>query len=274
MEICVCVKQVPDIRDIKIDRKTNNLIREGGTNVINPFDEYALKAALMLKEKFGGSINVITMGPGSAKRVLADCIAQGADEAYLITGNEFAGADTLATSYTLSMGIRSIENTRNKKFDLIICGQQTIDGETAQVGAELAEMLSISQVTGVYEICMEDSDECRIVVKRGRDLGYEKLSAALPLLLTVSKMKEALAPPSVRAKIKASGYAVNILDKTSISGLDTERCGMSGSATKVRQTYVIDNSIEDPVIFTQLNDAAEKELERSLENILHLFRNE
>ena len=265
MEICVCVKQVPDIREIKIDRETNNLIRQGVTNVINPFDEYALKAGINLRNCFGGGLCVLTMGPESAVSMLKNCIACGADEAYLISGSEFAGADTLSTSYTLSMGIRTIEEMQGKRFDLIICGQQAIDGETAQVGPEVAQMLDLAQVTGVYEIDKPAAGDGEIIVKRALDLGYEKLSIALPALISVTKMKEGLPPPSIRAKINSSSYHVKRLDKNNISGLDIERCGIRGSATRVKSTYVISHSVEGAKVFNGLNEEAQSELKKLLE---------
>src|SRR6056297_553406 len=142
MKIIVCVKQVPDTTEVKIDSETNTLIRKGVPSIVNPFDRNALEAAVQLKEEHGGTVIVLSMGPPQAKDALKECLSVGADEAYLVSDKAFSGADTLATSYTLAAAIKKIGN-----YDLIICGKQAIDGDTAQVGPEIAEHLDIAQVT-------------------------------------------------------------------------------------------------------------------------------
>ena len=139
MEIVVCVKQVPDTTEVKIDPQTNTLIRQGVPSIVNPFDKNAVEAALQLKEKHGGKVTVISMGPPQAKEALKECVAMGADAAILISDRAFGGADTLATSYTLAAAIRKLGT-----YDVILCGKQAIDGDTAQVGPEVAEHLGIS----------------------------------------------------------------------------------------------------------------------------------
>jgi len=142
MDIIVCIKQVPDTTEVKINPETNTLIREGVPSIVNPFDENAVEAALQLKEKHGGKVTVITMGPSQAAEALRTTIAMGADEAILVSDRAFAGSDTWATSYTLSQTIKKLG-----KFDLIICGKQAIDGDTAQVGPGFAVWLGIPQIT-------------------------------------------------------------------------------------------------------------------------------
>ena len=180
MNIIVCIKQVPDTTKVKIDPETNTLVREGVESIINPFDIYALEEAIRLKEKIGGNVTVLTMGPPQAAEVLREAIAMGADDVYLLSDKAFAGADTLATSYTLSKGIEKVG-----QFDLIICGKQTMDGDTAQVGSEIAQKLGIPVVTYVSKI--EDIENGQIKLKRMVEDGYEVIETETPLLMTVIK---------------------------------------------------------------------------------------
>ncbi|MBU1614205.1 electron transfer flavoprotein subunit beta/FixA family protein, partial [bacterium] len=158
MNIIVCIKQVPETHNVRINPETNTLIREGVESIVNPFDENALEAALQLREKHGGKITVLSMGPPQAETSLRHTIAMGVDEAVLLSDRAFAGADTLATAYTLSSGIRKMGD-----FDLILCGKQAIDGDTAQVGPELAEILGIAQAAYVRKIEVKDG---RLEVER------------------------------------------------------------------------------------------------------------
>ena len=147
MKIAVCIKQVPDTTDVKIDPKTNTLVREGVASITNPFDEYAVEEALLIKEKHGGEIHVISMGPPQAIDILKNAFAVGADKVYLVSDKAFAGADTLATAYALSKTIQMIGGV-----DLVICGKQAIDGDTAQVGPGIATRLGIPQLTYVSKV--------------------------------------------------------------------------------------------------------------------------
>ena len=142
MNILVCIKQVPDTTEIKIDPVKHTLIREGVPSIVNPFDACALEMAVRLKEKEGGKVIVISMGPAQAKNALKECLAVGADQAFLVTDRAFGGSDTLATSYILSRAIAAVEAKTGEKFDLIFCGKQAIDGDTAQVGPQIAERLN------------------------------------------------------------------------------------------------------------------------------------
>ena len=169
MKIAVCIKQVPDTTDVKIDPKTNTLVREGVASITNPFDEYALEEALLIKEKHGGEIHVISMGPPQASEVLKNALAVGADKVYLVSDRAFAGADTLATAYTVAKTIQAIV----KEVDLVICGKQAIDGDTAQVGPGIATRLGIPQLTYVSKIKEIDPAKKRIVVERMLEDGKE-----------------------------------------------------------------------------------------------------
>ncbi|GFP36027.1 electron transfer flavoprotein beta subunit, partial [Candidatus Hakubella thermalkaliphila] len=183
MHAVVCIKQVPDTTDVKIDRKTNTLIREGVPSIVNPFDIHAIEEALRLKDRFGGRVTVISMGPSQARESLKKAISYGVDEAILISDRAFAGADTLATSYVLAQTIRAIGD--KEPVDLVLCGKQAIDGDTAQVGPGIATRLGISQLTYVVKIRSIDLEKKEIVVERQLEGGREALRAELPALLTV-----------------------------------------------------------------------------------------
>jgi electron transfer flavoprotein beta subunit len=182
MRFIVCVKQVPDIEEIKnvkTDPKTGTLIREGISSILNPFDEYAVEEAVRLKEKFGGEVVAITMGPPQANDVLIGCLSMAVDRAILLSDLSFAGADTVATSFTLAEAIKKIG-----KFDVIFCGQQAIDGDTGQVGPMLAENLRIPHISYVNKVEVENK---RVTARREIEDGYETLQTKIPVLLTVVK---------------------------------------------------------------------------------------
>lgn len=229
MEIVVCVKQVPDTTEVKIDPITNTLIRQGVPSIVNPFDKNALEAALQLKEKNGGKVTVISMGPPQAKDALKECLAMGADEAILVSDRAFGGADTLATSYSLSAAIRKLA-----KYDVIICGKQAIDGDTAQVGPELAEHLGIAQVTYVANVSMEQDT---VRVEREHEDGYEIIKTKLPLLISVIKSKE-FEPrfPSVRGTMKANRTEIPVWTAANLQA-DAKKIGLQGSPTKVSKIF-------------------------------------
>lgn len=229
MKIIVCIKQVPESTSVKIDPDTYTLIRQGVKSIINPFDMNAIEAALQLKESQSGQVVVISMGPPQAEESLREAISLGADEAILLSDRTFAGADTLATSYTLSMGIKKIG-----KFDLIICGKQAIDGDTAQVGPELAEMLDIPQVCWVRKI-VEIRNQT-IVVERALEDGYEVVETQLPALLTVVKEINEPRLPSLRGKLNAKKKEIPIWGAQEL-GTSRDEVGLAGSATQVIRTF-------------------------------------
>ena len=184
MNILVCVKQVPDTTEIKIDPVTNTLIRKGVPSIVNPFDGYAVEAAARIKDKNPDTkIVVLSMGPEQAKAALKDCLAIAADKAYLVSDRAFGGSDTLATSYIISETIKKIEDLEGK-FDLIFCGKQAIDGDTAQVGPEIAEHLDLPQVTYGLEAEVVDG---KVQVKKEVEEGLEIIAATMPSVVTFTK---------------------------------------------------------------------------------------
>jgi len=229
MNILVCVKQVPDTTEIKIDPHSNTLIRTGVPSILNPFDAYALEMAVRLKEKNGGTVTAISMGPEQAKNVLKECLSVGADQAFLVSDRIFGGSDTLATSYILSAAICKLG-----EFDVIFCGKQAIDGDTAQVGPELAEHLDIAQVTYVVEV--EATDRI-LTVLREIDERYEKIETQIPTLLTVNKTAFEPRYPTVKSKLTANRTTINTITSADLD-LDLTRIGLKGSPTKVKKTFV------------------------------------
>lgn len=229
MDIIVCIKQVPDTTDVKIDPKTNTLIREGIPCRINPFDENAIEESLRLKERYGGKVTVITMGPLQAIEALKDAYAMGSDEVILISDKNFAGSDTYATSYILSTAIKKIG-----KYDLILCGKQAIDGDTAQVGPGIAEHLGIPQITYVRKII--EMTDTSIIVERATETGYEKVKAELPVLLTVLKEINVPRYPSLKGKIMAKRLQIPVWGLNDL-GCDTSKIGLEGSPTQVIKIF-------------------------------------
>ncbi|MFH0839216.1 MAG: electron transfer flavoprotein subunit beta/FixA family protein [Candidatus Omnitrophota bacterium] len=229
MKIIVCIKQVPDTTDVKIDPKTNTLVREGVESIINPFDMYAIEEGLRIREKIGGSVTVVSMGPPQAEEALKEAISFGADEAYLISDRAFAGSDTLATSYTLSCAIKKIN-----PFDLILCGKQAIDGDTAQVGPGIAVWLDIPQITFVKRI--EEIKEGYIKAERMVEEGYEVIESQLPCLITVVKEINEPRLPSLKGKLRAKKYIVKKLTTNDLSS-DPDKIGLKGSPTQVIKIF-------------------------------------
>ncbi|MBF0472345.1 MAG: electron transfer flavoprotein subunit beta/FixA family protein [Nitrospirae bacterium] len=231
MNIVVCVKQVPDTAEVKIDPKTNTLIRDGVPSIINPYDMHAIEAALEIKEKIGGTVTVLTMGPPQAETALRDAISLGADEAVLLSDRAFAGSDTWATAYTLAGAIKKIG------FDIIICGKQAIDGDTAQVGPGIAEFLNIPHVAFVSKI--KDITEQTLTLDRMMDDRYEIVEADMPVLFTVVKEINVPRLPSLKGKIKAKKIEIKKMTNAEI-GLDVESLGLSGSPTQVKNIFAPD----------------------------------
>ncbi len=231
MKIVVCIKQVPDTTDVKIDPKTNTLIREGVASICNPFDEYAIEEALLIREKHGGEVHVITMGPPQAVDVLKNALAVGADKVYLISDKAFAGADTLATAYTLSKTIQTIG-----EVDLVICGKQAIDGDTAQVGPGIATRLGIPQLTYVSKIREINLEKKKIIVERLLEHGREVVESSLPALLTVVKDINEPRLPSLLGIKKAAKAQIPTLTAKDI-GADENRIGLKGSPTWVMKVF-------------------------------------
>ncbi len=229
MNIIVLIKQVPDASEVKINRETNTLIRDGVPSIINPFDMYAIEEALRLREQHGGKVTVLTMGPPQAAEALKEAVSLGADEAVLLSDRAFAGADTWATSFTLSKGIKKIGS-----FDLVISGKQAIDGDTAQVGPETADMLGVPFVAYVRKI--EKVENNRMTAERMMDEGYDVVETSLPALITVVKEINEPRLPSLKGKMKAKSLKVTSWTAQDI-GADVNLCGLKGSPTKVVKIF-------------------------------------
>lgn len=225
MKIVACIKQVPEISEVMIDPKTHTLKREGVPSIVNPFDENAVEEGLRIKEKYSGELIVITMGPLQAEEALKRCLAMGADEAILLSDKDFAGSDTLATAYTLSLVIKQL------KADLIICGKQSIDGATAQVGPELAEQLGIPQITYVKKVEIFE-DEKRIILHKETDDGYEIIQCKLPVLITVLKILNEPRYPSIRGILTAKKKKVRVMKAQDLKA-NSAMLGADGSPTQV-----------------------------------------
>jgi len=229
MEILVCIKQVPDTAEIKIDPVTNTLIRAGVPSIVNPFDKNALEAAVQLKEAHGGSVTVISMGPPQAKVALKECLSVGADRAVLISDRLFGGSDTFATSYILASAIKNLGN-----FDLILCGKQAIDGDTGQIGPEIAEHLGITQVTFAAKIEVKDDS---IIVNREHDEGYEVIEAKLPVVCTVVKSINEPRYATIKSKMESNKAVIEELTAADLPELNKSKIGLKGSPTRVKKSF-------------------------------------
>ena len=235
MNILVCVKQVPDTTEIRIDPVKNTLIRDGVPSILNPFDGYALEAAARIKDKNPDTkIVVVSMGPPQAAAVLKECLSIAADKAYLVSGRSFGGSDTLATSYILSNAVKKIEETEGK-FDAVFCGKQAIDGDTAQVGPELAEHLGYPQVTYGLEA---ELDGGMLKVRKEVEEGVEVIGIRTPCVVTFTKPAWDPRYPTIKRKMAANRAQIPVLDDTMFPEIDTTRIGLKGSPTHVKKTFV------------------------------------
>jgi electron transfer flavoprotein beta subunit len=234
MNILVCVKQVPDTNEIKINPETNTLMREGVPSIVNTFDGFALEMAARIKDKTPGTkIVALSMGPDQAKAALKDCLSVGADKAYLISDRAFGGSDTLATSYILSRAIKAVQD-KEGAFDIIFCGKQAIDGDTAQVGPELAEHLDLPQLTCVREMSVEGGT---VRANRETEYGREIWEAPMPAVITITKPDFEPRYPNIKSKMAANRAEIPVLTIKDVPA-EVERCGLKGSPTKVKQSFV------------------------------------
>jgi electron transfer flavoprotein beta subunit len=233
VKILVCVKQVPDTTEIKIDPETNTLIREGVPSIVNTFDTFALEMAARIKDEQEAKIVVMSMGPEQAKAALKECLSVGADKAYLVSDRVFGGSDTLATSYILSKAVKAVE-LHEGLFDLIFCGKQAIDGDTAQTGPELAEHLNYPQLTCVKGISIENG---AVKTVRETEYGKEIWEAEIPAVVTVTKPDFEPRYPSVKTKLAANRANIPVLTINEVQ-VEAEKSGLKGSPTKVRKTFV------------------------------------
>ncbi len=230
LNMLVCVKQIPDIDLVKMDPETGNLVRAGVPTLTNPLDLNALEAAVQLKERYGGKITLITMGPPMAESTLRECLAVGGDEAVLISGRGFGGADTLSTSYSIVTAA-----AMQGKFDLIFCGKESLDGATGQMASQLAERFDAAQISCCLRI--ESVENGRVRAVRALEKGQETVEAALPCLITVEKDNFYGRLPNLAAYLAAKKAAITVYNETNIEGLDPQKIGVPGSGTIVPKIY-------------------------------------
>jgi electron transfer flavoprotein beta subunit len=228
MNILVCIKQVPDTTEVKLDPKTGTLIRDGVPSIINPDDKAGLEEALNLKDKFNANVTVLTMGPPQAKNALKEALAMGADKGILLTDRAFAGADTLATSSTLAGAIKKID------YDLIIAGRQAIDGDTAQVGPQIAQHLDIPSITYVEKLEIEGDS---LIVNRAFEDGYAVLKSKMPLLITT--LKEMNTPRYMRVSGIYDSFNEENIQTWNLNDIEVclDDIGLKGSPTKVKKSF-------------------------------------
>ncbi len=232
LRILCCVKQVPDVDQMRMDPETGNLIRAGVPAILNPQDANAVAAAVRVKETWGGEITLITMGPQGAESVLRECLAVGADKAVLVTDRAFGNADTLATSYS----ILSAAGTQGS-YDMIFCGRESLDGATGQMGAQLAERFEMAQVTSTLLIKEVDEENGTVIVDRALDNGTETLEVKLPCLFTIEKTNYPARIPNLKGKMAAKKAEIIKITSEDIPGLDKRRIGDPGSPTKVPRMF-------------------------------------
>ena len=242
MNIVVCVKAVPSTTEVKMDPKTNTIVRDGKQSVVNPFDASALEVALSLKDERAAAglitrVTCVSMGIPATERLLRDCVARGADAGLLLSDRAFAGADTLATAYALTCGIQALPAAP----DLIICGKMAVDGDTAQIGPELAGAFGVPCVAGVTEVVgleeAADPERTALTLRRDSDEGSELVRVCLPCVITVSKDVATLRMPSISGVRAGEAATIDVLTAET-SGADAARCGLTGSPTQVVRSFV------------------------------------
>ncbi len=249
MKIIVCVKQVPNTTEIRIDPVTNTLVREGVESILNPFDTYALEEAVRLKEQFGGTVTALCMGPPQAEETLREAVSLGVDEIILLSDRRFAGADTWATSLTLAAAISKIG-----ACDLIFTGQQAIDGDTAQVGPGLAAHLGIRQACFVRRI--EEIADGQITLQRLMEDGFDRLRLKLPAVITVVKEINTPRLPSLRGKRNARAAELKVWNADDL-GLDEKEIGLNGSPTQVVKIFTPSHDKQTEKVSVTAEEAAD-----------------
>jgi len=266
MNVVVCIKQVPETTEVRINPETNTLIREGVKSIVNPFDMYAIEEAVRVKEKFGGKVTAISMGPPQAEAVLREAISMGTDEGILICDRAFAGSDTWATSYTLASAIRKIGS-----FDLILCGKQASDGDTAQVGPGISAHLDIPQVTYVKKIEKIDPALAHkgwvARVERMMEEGFEIIETPLPALFSVVKEINEPRLPSLKGMMRAKQAKITVWSQKDL-GLDPNDIGLFGSPTQVVKIFTPPPRIGGQMLSGEPQEIADKLVEL-LKNELH-----
>lgn len=232
LNILVCVKQVPDVNLVKIDPNTGSLIRQGVPSILNPLDANALEAAVQTKEKYGGTVTCITMGPDMAAEALRECLAAGADKAVLLSDRAFANADTLATSYVIVSAAKQLGD-----FDLIFCGKESLDGATGQMGSQLAERFGASQLSSMSRLCEVNESEKTVTVERELEKGIQTARSTYPCLFTVEKTNYTPRIPNLKSWKSSRTAEITVFNSRTIPGLDPAQIGDPGSPTKVPRTY-------------------------------------
>ncbi|MDK2879923.1 MAG: hypothetical protein PWR06_2639 [Thermoanaerobacteraceae bacterium] len=266
MKIVVCIKQVPSTEArVQMDPVKGTLIREGVESVVNPFDEYAIEEGIRLKERYGGEVTVISMGPPQAKEALKTALAMGADKAVLLSDRAFAGSDTLATAYTLSLGIKKLGD-----IDIVICGKQATDGDTAQVGPGLAQRLNLRQITYVSKIREINLENRKITAERLIESGTQVVSTALPALITVVKDINQPRIPNIFSIKKATRAEIPVWGMQDLGG-DPKDFGFDGSPTQVVRIFTPPPRQGGEIIQGEVPEAVAKLIEAlTSRNIINL----
>ena len=258
MKIVVCIKQVPDTTEVKLDPKTNTLIRDGVPSIINPDDKAGIEAALTLKEQLGGTVTVVCMGPPQADVALREALAMGCDDAILMSDRAFGGSDTYATAHVIAAGLKTLD------YDLIITGRQAIDGDTAQVGPQIAEQLGIPQVSYAAEV--KTAEDGAVVVKRQFEDRYQLLKVKTPCLITA--LSE-LAQPSymtVSGIVNAYNKEVKVLTFEDVkNNLNPDFIGLKGSPTNVKQSFTKQVKGAGTVINVSADEAVKTIMDKLIE---------
>ena len=253
MNIIVCIKQVPETTDVRINPQTNTLVREGVKSIINPFDMYAIEESLRLKERVGGTVSAVSMGPPQTESALREAIGLGVDKAILLSDKAFAGADTLATSYTLAQAIRKLGD-----FNLVICGKQASDGDTAQVGPGISVHLNIPQITDVKKI--EEINKDFIRAERMTEQGFEIIKSPLPCLLTVVKEINEPRISSLKGMLRAKKAEIIKWSSKDLL-VEPDRIGLEGSPTQVIKIFTPSAREAGEIFSGEIHEAVDKLVE-------------
>ena len=258
MKIVVCIKQVPDTTEVKLDPKTNTLIRDGVPSIINPDDKAGIEAALTLKEQLGGTVTVVCMGPPQADVALREALAMGCDDAILMSERAFGGSDTYATAHVIAAGLKTLD------YDLIITGRQAIDGDTAQVGPQIAEQLGIPQVSYAAEV--KTAEDGAVVVKRQFEDRYQLLKVKTPCLITA--LSELAQPRymTVSGIVNAYNKEVKVLTFEDVkNNLNPDFIGLKGSPTNVKQSFTKQVKGAGTVINVSADEAVKTIMDKLIE---------
>ena len=250
MHIVVCIKQVPDAKNVRIDPETCTLVREGVESIVNPHDWYAVEAALRFRDEYGGKVTALTMGPPQAEEALRETVALGVDEAVLLSDRAFAGADTWATSLTLARAVEKLG-----PVDLVICGKQAIDGDTAQVGPGLAAHLDQPYTTYARRLELQDGGQLR--AERVTDFGYEVVQMSLPAVVTVVREIGDPRMPGLKHKMRARKLEIPVLGAADLN-LDPEEVGLQGSFTQVVRVFSPPPRCDREMISGEVEEQVEK----------------